>query len=76
MMDFSYDSISGKYVIKCNIKKNLFNISIVIPYGCQAIIELPNKNQFSVNDGTFNYKCTIDKKLINRDINNKKTKNV
>ena len=76
MMDFSYDSISGKYVIKWNIKKNLFNISIVIPYGCQAIIELPNKNKFSVNDGTFYYKCKIDKKLINRDINFQKTKNV
>ena len=76
MMDFSYDSISGKYVIKWNIKKNLFNISIVIPYGCQAIIELPNKSKFIVNDGTFNYKCKSDKKLINRDINFQKTKNV
>ena len=64
MMDFSYDSISGKYIIKWYIKNNLFNIYIVIPYGCQALIELPNKKKYFVGNGEFNYKCKISEKYI------------
>ena len=64
MMDFSYDSISGKYIIKWYIKNNLFNIYIVIPYGCQALIELPNKKKYFVGNGEFNYKCKINEKYI------------
>ena len=63
-MDFSYNSISGKYVIKWNVKDDIFNIFIIIPYGCKAIIELPNKNKYYVKDGRFNYQCKLDKKLI------------
>ena len=53
-----------KYIIKLYIKNNLFNIYIVIPYGCQALIELPNKKKYFVGNGEFNYKCKINEKYI------------
>ena len=63
-MDFSYKSISGKYVINWSIKNNIFYILIEIPFGCKAIIELPDGKKFINNNGKYNYECKLDKKFF------------
>ena len=75
-MDFSYDSISGKYEIKWNITKYKFNMDIIIPYGCRALVELPDGQSFYVNDGKFNFNCKIDKKILAPDIDKEKPCNI
>ena len=60
-IEFSYDSISGKYVINWSIKNNIFYILIEIPFGCKAIIELPDGKKFINKNGKYNYECKIDK---------------
>ena len=60
-MDFAYDSISGRYEIKWKIENNIFYINIIIPYGCAALVELPDGNKFSIKEGIFNYNCKVDK---------------
>ena len=61
-INFTYDSISGKYVIKWKLNDNIFNIFIIIPYGCKAIVELPNKNKFYIKEGEFSFKCILVEK--------------
>ena len=63
-MDFSYKSISGKYVINWSIKNNIFYILIEIPFGCKAIIDLPDGKKFINNNGKYNYECKLDKKFF------------
>ena len=75
-MNFSYNSISSKYEIKWKIKNNIFQIDIVIPNGCEALITLPNGEQFNVKDGKYNYKCQVDEKILAPDIDMKKPCNI
>ena len=70
-MDFAYDSISGRYEIKWKIENNIFYINIIIPYGCAALVELPDGNKFSIKEGIFNYNCKVDKNILEPDINGK-----
>ena len=70
-MDFAYDSISGRYEIKWKIENNIFYIDIIIPYGCAALVELPDGNKFSIKEGIFNYNCKVDKNILEPDINGK-----
>ena len=62
-MEFSYDSISGKYIINWTFENKEFNMDITIPFGCEAFVELPNGNKFFVKHGNYSYKCTVDKNI-------------
>ena len=70
-MDFAYDSISGRYEIKWKIENNIFYIDIKIPFGCAALVELPDGNKFSIKEGIFNYNCKVDKNILEPDITGK-----
>ena len=70
-MDFAYDSISGKYEIKWKVEKNVFYIDIIIPYGCAALVELPDGNKFNIKEGKFSYNCKVDKNILKPDIGGK-----
>ena len=59
-MDFSYNSISGKYVIKWKVVNKFFYINIIIPFGCQANVEFPNGKKFRIKHGKFHYRCKFD----------------
>ena len=63
-MDFSYNSISGKYEIKWKIKNYIFYIDIVIPFGCEALIILPDGKIYNVKEGSYNYQCSVDEKIL------------
>ena len=70
-MDFAYDSISGRYEIKWKIENNIFYIDIKIPFGCAALVELPDGNKFNIKEGIFNYNCKVDKNILEPDITGK-----
>ena len=55
-MEFAFNSIRGKYVIKWKVINKYFYIIIIIPFGCQAIVEFPNGKKFSIKHGKFNYR--------------------
>ena len=75
-IDFSYNSISGKYEIKWKIENNIFYIDIIIPYGCEALVELPNREKYNLNEGSFNFNCKIDNNILMPDINFQKSCNI
>ena len=62
-IDFSYDSISGKYEIFWKWIDKKFHLDVTIPNGTEAEIELPNGDKFNVKDGKYHYECDIDKKI-------------
>ena len=54
----SYDSVSGKYVVNWNIKKDgNLHIHIEIPFGTSAIVTLPSsgKDAFILESGNYDY---------------------
>ena len=75
-IDFSYNSISGKYEIKWKIENNIFYIDIIIPYGCEALVELPNREKYNLKEGNFNYNCKVDNNILMPDINFQKSCNI
>ena len=60
---FSFESISGKYEISWKWIDTRFNLIVIVPYGCEAEIILPNGISHNVNDGKYNYECDIDRKI-------------
>ena len=62
-INFSYDSISGKYEISWKWIDNKFNINVSIPYGTQAEIILPNGISHNVSAGKYNYECKLNKEI-------------
>ena len=62
-IDFSYESISGKYEIYWRWKRNKFNMNITVPNGCEAEVVLPNGESKNVVGGKYSYECEIDKKI-------------
>ena len=64
-INFSYESISGKYEIIWKWIDTRFNLRITIPFGCEAEIILPNGKNHFVKDGNYDYECDLDKNLYN-----------
>ena len=62
-IDFSYNSVSGKYEIYWKWKNETFEMNVTIPNGCEAEIYLPNGKSFNVTGGNYNYECELDKKI-------------
>ena len=62
-IDFSYESISGKYEIYWKWKRNKFYMNITVPNGCEAEIVLPNGESKNVVGGQYSYECEIDKNI-------------
>ena len=62
-INFSYQSVSGKYEIFWKWIDTRFNLIVTVPYGCQAEIILPNGMVHNVNDGKYNYECDINRNL-------------
>ena len=64
-VDFSYESISGKYEIHWKWKGNKFKMNVVIPNGCYAQIVLPSDEKYNVTGGSYHYECELNKKIYN-----------
>ena len=62
-IDFSYDSISGKFEIFWKWKDENFEMNIIIPNGCEAQVILPNGKIDNVTGGHYHYKCELDKSI-------------
>ena len=62
-IDFSYESVSGKYEIYWKIVDKKFHLDVTIPNGTEAEIILPNGEKFNVQEGKYNYECELDKKI-------------
>ena len=62
-MNYTFESISGKYEIFWKWKNNKFNLIVTIPYGCEAEIILPNGINHNVKDGKYFYECDINKNI-------------
>ena len=58
-VDFSYDSISGKYEISWKWIENRFYMSFTIPFGTEAEVILPNGVKHNVKEGKYKYECEI-----------------
>ena len=63
-MNFSYESISGKYEISWKwIEDNRFSMIFIIPDGCEAEVVLPNGVTHNINEGKYNYECELAKNI-------------
>ena len=63
-IDFSYNSVSGKYEISWKWKKNNFIIDFTIPNGCIANITLPNgSTHINVTEGKYHYECSLNRNI-------------
>ena len=62
-MEFSYESVSGKYEIFWRWVDKKFNLDVNIPFGAGAEIVLPNDEKYHVNEGKYHYECDIDKNI-------------
>ena len=58
---FNFESIKGKFEINWEIKENKFYLDVVIPYGVEAEIILPDKTNYNVKEGKYNYECDANK---------------
>ena len=62
-IEFSYESVSGKYEIYWKWKEDKFEMNITVPNGCEAEVILPNGEDHNVLGGKYNYKCEIEKNI-------------
>ena len=62
-IDFSYESISGKYEIYWELKKDKFYLNVIIPYGCKAEIILPNNEKYNIGYGKYHFECKLNKAI-------------
>ena len=62
-IDFSYDSINGKFKINWKWVNTIFYMNVSIPYGVEAKIILPNEKSFNVTGGEYHFECDINKKI-------------
>ena len=62
-IDFSYESISGKYEIFWKWGKNKFFMIITVPNGCEAEVVLPNGVSENVVGGKYYFECELDKNI-------------
>ena len=60
---FNFESIKGKFEINWEIKENRYYLDVVIPNGVEAEIILPDKTNYNVKEGKYNYECEVDKKI-------------
>ncbi len=63
-INFSYDSISGKFEISWNYDENTFYLNVKIPNGVEAKIILPDKKEINVGQGEHKYECPIIENII------------
>ena len=62
-IDFSYNSISGKYEIFWKWRDENFEMNVTIPNGCEAEVFLPNGVSENVTGGYYHYECKLDKSI-------------
>ena len=63
-VNFSYNSVRGKFVVSWKYDEEKFYINITIPYGVEATIILPDVVEYNVTHGDYKYSCYIDEKII------------
>ena len=63
-VNFSYNSVRGKFVVSWKYDEEKFYINITIPYGVEATIILPDVVEYNVTHGEYKYSCYIDEKII------------
>ena len=62
-IDFSYESVSGKYEINWKWVGKKFHLDVNIPNGTEAEIILPNSEKYNVKEGKYHYECDLNKKI-------------
>jgi alpha-L-rhamnosidase len=62
-IDFSYESVSGKYEINWKWVGKRFHLDVNIPNGTEAEIILPNSEKYNVKEGKYHYECDLNKKI-------------
>ena len=62
-IEFSYESISGKYEISWKWFENKFKMNVTIPNGCDAQIILPNSEKYDISGGKYSYECELNKNI-------------
>ena len=62
-IEFSYESIMGKYEINWKWNNNIFDMNITIPYGTEAEVILPNGNKYNLTEGKYHFISEVDKKI-------------
>jgi len=63
-INFSYNSISGKYHISWKYDEFKFYMNITIPNGAQALVILPNKTEYNISQGDYYFESDINEKII------------
>ena len=62
-VNFSFESVSGKFEINWKCENEKFKLSVVIPNGVEAEIILPNNKNYVVTEGKYDYECEIEKSI-------------
>ena len=63
-INFSFNSISGKYIISWKYDEYKFYLNVSIPNGAEAMIILPNNTEYNVTNGEYKYECDMIKTII------------
>ena len=63
-INFTYDSISGRYEISWNYDEYKFYLNVSIPNGAEAKIILPDNKEYNVGQGEYKYETDINEKII------------
>ena len=62
-IDFSYESVSGKYEISWKWNDIKFEMNVSIPNGCRAEIILPNGDTHNSSAGKYHYEFELDRSI-------------
>lgn len=62
-MELCYESINGKYEIYWKWVDKKFNLGVIIPFGTEAEIVLPNDEKYQIKEGKYHYEFDIDKNI-------------
>ena len=63
-INFNFESISGKFEISWKCKEGKFYLDVIISNGVEAEIILPDKKNFNVKEGKYNYECEVEKTIF------------
>ena len=63
-VNFTFESIRGKFEICWKCQDGKFYLDVMIPIGVEAEIILPDKKNFNVNGGKYNYECEVDSTIF------------
>lgn len=58
-----YESVMGLYKLSWSLNGEKLHVETSIPYGCSALVRLPNKSEFTIEHGDYTFDTIVDKTI-------------